>query len=140
MSSFTMMMLEEGVEVELPTDLSGIIKILDTEVPYFSCEGYSYTVTAGKGTLGKRWELLIRSFNNGHPAQAAAPLPVGRVELEKLEAGLVQLRIPPRVEQDISTADEFDRDGKIFGSFVFQTLNALQRHKLLQLPGVLPTV
>ena len=138
MSSFTMMMLEEGVEVELPTDLSVIIKILDTEVPHFSCEGHTYTVTAGKGTLGKRWELLIRSINNAH--KAPTPLPIGRVELEKVEAGLVQLRIPPRVEQGISTADEFDRDGKIFGSFIFQTLNTLQRHKLLQLPGVLPTV
>jgi len=138
MSSFTMMMLEEGVEVELPTDLSVIIKILDTEVPQFSCEGHGYTVTAGKGTLGKRWDLLIRSFDYAH--RLPSPLPIGRVELEKIEAGLVQLRIPPRVEQNISTAEEFDRDGKIFGSFIFQTLNTLQRHNLLKLPGVLPTV
>ena len=138
MSSFTMMMLEEGVEVELPTDLSEIIKILDTEVPHFSCEGHGYTVTAGKGTLGKRWELMIKSFDHAH--RAPSPLLIGRVEVEKIEAGLVQLRIPPRVEQDISTADEFDRDGKIFGSFIFQTLNTLQRHNLLQLPGILPTV
>lgn len=138
MSSFTMMMLEDGVEVELPTDLSEIIKILDSEVPHFSCEGHGYTVTAGKCTLGKRWELMIKFYDHAH--QVPSPLLIGRVELEKLEAGLVQLRIPPRVEQDISTADEFDRDGKIFGSFIYQTLNTLQRHNLLKLPGILPTV
>ncbi len=138
MSSFTMLMLEEGVEVELETDLTGIIKILDTEVPHFSCEGHGYTVTAGKGTLGKRWELMIKSFNHAH--RGPAPTLIGRVEVEKIEAGLVQLRIPPRVEQPVSTDDEFDRDGRIFGSFIFQTLNTLQRHNLLQLPGFLPTV
>ena len=138
MSSFTLMMLEDGVEVELPTDLSEIIKILDTEVPHFACEGHGYTVTAGKGTLGKKWELVIKSFDHAH--QAVSQSLIGLVELEKIEAGLVRLRIPPRVEQAISTADEFDRDGKYFGSFIYQTLNTLQRHKLLRLPGVLPTV
>ena len=104
MSSFTMMMLEEGVEVELEIDLSGIINILDTEVPHFSCDGHGYTVTAGKGTLGKRWELMIKSFKHAH--RGPSPSLIGRVEVEKIEAGLVQLRIPPRIEQPVSTDDE----------------------------------
>ena len=137
MSSFAVVMLEEGVEVELPTDLSAVITILDKEVPYFSCEGYGYSVTAGKATLGKRWDLMVNSVD--HANRALAPAPLGRVELEKLDGEFVQLRFPSRTEQEVPEARESDPDGRIFGSFIFQTLNALQRHNLIELPGVLPT-
>ena len=138
MSSFTMLMLEEGVEVELPMDLSGIISILDQEVPYFSCKGYGYKVNPGKAILGKRWDLMIESVN--HSNREAAPVAVGRVELEKLDDNFVQLRIPPRAQQTVQVNNEIDLSGQIFGSFVFQTLNTLQRHNLIQLPGPLPTI
>jgi len=138
MSSFTMMMLGEGVEVELPTDLKGIISILDREVPYFVWQGHGYAVAAGKGTLGKRWDLIIRAVSHGD--RKFPPVAIGRVELEKINGNSVQLRIPPRLDQDVSGADEHDRDGRMFGSFICQTLNTLQRHKLIDLPGVLPTV
>ncbi len=142
MSSFIMSMLEEGVEVEVPSDLTAIISLLDREVPYFSCNGYSYSVTSGKGTLGKRWELMIKSLN--HAAGDTELFPVGRVELEKLDEQFVSFRIPPRFKQDCSSAqepppvNENDPDGRIFGSFVSQSLNMLQRCNLIKLPGVLP--
>ena len=137
MSSFTMMMLEEGVEVELPTDLSGIISILDREVPYFSCEGHGYSLTPTKGTVGKRWDLMVKSikFADGE----LLPSPVGRIEVETLDNEVVQLRIPPRAEQRIQEAKECDPYGDLLGSFIYQTLNTLYRHKLIDLPAVLPT-
>ena len=136
MSSFIMSMLEEGVEVEVPSDLTAIISMLDREVPYFSCNGYGFRVTSGKGTLGKRWELMIKSVNyaNGD----ATPFSVGRVELEKLDDNFVRFRIPPRLDQESPSVNENDPDGRIFGSFVSQTLNTLQRYKLIELPGFLP--
>ena len=138
MSSFAMVMLEEGVEVELPTDLSAVITILDKEVPYFSCEGHGYSVTAGKAVLGKQWDLMIRSFEWGR--RDVCPAPLGRIELTNLDNNSVQLKFPPRAEQEIPKAAQGDPDGRIFGSFIFQTLNVLQRYKLIELPGVIPTV
>ena len=138
MSSFTMVMLEEGVEVELPTDLTAIIAILDREVPYFSCEGHGYTITAGKATLGKRWDLTVKAIDYADRQQP--PSPLGRIELEKVDNGVVRLRIPPRDEQQITDGRSWGPSGQIFGSFIYQTLNALHRHKLIDLPGVLPTI
>ncbi|PKB68122.1 MAG: hypothetical protein BZY81_02895 [SAR202 cluster bacterium Io17-Chloro-G4] len=142
MSSFIMSMLEEGVEVEVPSDLTAIISLLDREVPYFSCNGYNYSVTSGKGTVGKRWELMIKSGN--HASGDHALFPVGRVELEKLDGQYVSIRIPPRCgaesssREEVALVNENDPDGRIFGSFVSQTLNTLQRHRLINLPGALP--
>ena len=142
MSSFIMSMLEEGVEVEVPSDLTAIITLLDREVPYFSCNGYSYSVTSGKGTLGKRWVLMIKSTNLANGDNEL--FPVGRVELEKLDDQYVSIKIPPRndeessSQQEIALVNEYDPDGRIFGSFVSQTLNTLQRYKLINLPGALP--
>ena len=143
MSSFIMSMLEEGVEVEVPSDLTAIISILDREVPYFSSNGYSFSVTSGKGTLGKRWELMIKSANlaNGN----STLFPVGKIELEKLDDKFINFKIPPRFdeeshsEQEVRAVNQNDPDGRIFGSFISQTLNMLQRHKLISLPGTLPT-
>ena len=142
MSSFIMSMLEEGVEVEVSSDLTAIISMLDREVPSFSCNGYSYSVTSGKGILGKRWELMIKSVNYSNGDSTL--FTVGRVELEKLDDHFVRFRIPPRFDHESPSAqecprvNEHDPDGRIFGSFVSQTLNTLQRYKLIELPGVLP--
>lgn len=138
MSSFAMVMLEEGVEVELPTDLTGIIAILDKEVPNFSFEGRGYLVTAGKATLGSRWDLTVKSVS--HANRGINPAPLGRIELEKLDHEFVQLRFPARIEEQSPEvqASDCDPDGRYFGSFIYQTLNALQRHKLIDLPGILP--
>ena len=123
--------------MELPTDLSGIIGILDKEVPYFTCEGHGYSLSASKGTLGSRWDLVVNHFE--HKDRQILPSSLGRVELEKLDKHHVQLRVPPRAEQEPGQAPQDDPDGRFFGSFVYQTLNVLQRHRLIDLPGVLPT-
>ena len=137
MSSFAMVMLEEGVEVELPTDLTGVIAILDKEVPNFSFEGRGYLVTAGKATLGYRWDLTVKSVS--HANREIHPAPLGRIELEKLNDEFVQLRFPARNGEESPETQASDPDGRYFGSFIYQTLNALQRHRLIDLPGVLPT-
>lgn len=137
MSSFTMVLLEDGVEMEIPTDLSGIISFLDREVPKFSFQGHGYSLAPGKATLGSRWDMVVESIDYG---REGLPLtPVGRIVLEKLDDGFVQFSVPPRAEQKNPDILRSDPDGRFFGSFIFQTLNALGRHKLIDLPGVLPT-
>jgi hypothetical protein len=34
---------------------------------------------------------------------------------------------------------KFDREGELYGSFIYQMLNLLYQRKLIELPGVLPT-
>ena len=138
MSSFTMVLLEDGMEMELPTDLTNVITILDQEVPHFQYEGHTYKVSAGKATLGTRWDLVVESINMRSRDQGS--FNVGRIELEKLDNRMVQFRIPPRHEQEETRDKDMYRDGKIFGSFIFHLLNTLQGRDLIHLPGVLPTV
>ncbi len=137
MSSFTMLLLAEGVDVELPVDLSGIVGILDEEVRTFTHDGYGYALTPGKGNLGNRWDFLVKYFD--HNDNEIFPSSLGRFELQKLDKNHVQFRVPPREEQETPDMIEDDPEGRFFGSFVYQTLNALQRHKLIELPAVLPT-
>ena len=137
MSSFTMMLLEEGVDVELPVNLSGIVGILDEEVRGFTHDGYGYALTPGKGTIGDRWDFLVKYFDNDD--NEIFPSSLGRFELQKLDQDHVLFRVPPREEQETPEMIEDDPEGRFFGSFVYQTLNALQRHKLIELPAALPT-
>ena len=137
MSSFAMVLLEDGVEMEIPTDLSGIITFLDREVPYFSFQGLGYSLAPGKAKLGHRWDVVVESID--YEREDLPLVPVGRIVLEKLDDGIVQFRVPPRVEQRHPDILRCDPDGRVFGSFVFQTLNAMGRHKLIDLPGILPT-
>ena len=137
MSSFTMPLLEEGVDVELPVDLAGIIEIMDEEVRTFTHEGHGYALAPGKGTLGSRWDFLVKYFD--HNDNEILPSSLGRFELHKLDDDHVHLRVPPREEQETPEMIEDDPEGRFFGSFVYQTLNALQRHKLIDLPAALPT-
>ncbi len=123
--------------MELPVDLSGIVGILDEEVRNFTHDGYGYALAPGKGTIGSRWDFLVKYFD--HNDHEILPSSLGRIELQKLDKDLVQFRVPPRMEQETPEMIEDDPDGLFFGSFVYQTLNAFQRHKLIDLPGVLPT-
>ena len=137
MSSFAMVLLEDGVEMEIPMDLSGIISFLDREVPYFSYQGHGFSLAPGKAKLGSRWDVVVEQIDY---AREGPPLtPVGRIVLEKLDDSSVQFKVPPRVEQRHPDILRCDQDGRVFGSFIFQTLNAMGRHKLIDLPGILPT-
>jgi hypothetical protein len=65
---------------------------------------------------------------------------LGRIEVEPLTDQKIHLCVPPRMEQAVPGVDAADWDGRLFGAFVFQLLNSLQARKLIDLPGVLPTV
>jgi hypothetical protein len=136
-SSFTLFLLEEGVEMELPVELSEAISILIQEVPQFACEGYGYELAGvGRAQLGSRWDLLVKLAILA--TKEVIPTAVGRIELEKIDDHSSRLRIPPRAEQDYPEAMEFDPDGRYYGSLISQTLNALYRRQLIELPAALP--
>ena len=137
MSSFTMLLLEDGVEVDLPADLSEVLSLLEREVPGFSCEGYSYQLAGvTRAHLGNSWGLLAKLAD---PATGEVmDVPVGRIELEKVDDRLVKLRVPPRSEEEDPAVSEFDPNGRYFGSLIYQMLNCLHRHQLIDLPGMLP--
>ena len=138
MSSYAMVLLGEGVDVEIPAGLEMVVGILDQEIPWFSCDGYGYCLNSAKGIVGDRWEVLIKLANPG--TRETLPSTVGRILLEKTDSGMVRLRVPPRSEDELSGSTELDQDGRFFGSFVSQVLNTCQRYDLIQLPGLLPTV
>ena len=137
MSSFSLVLVEQGVEVEVPGDLSSVISLLDEEAPWFSHNGHEYQLTAVRTQLRERWELTIRLIssvrrNATHPA-------IGRIEVDRLDNDEVRFAIPPRDRESPSEYHEVDPEGHFLGSFMFQTLNMLQRRGLITLPGVLPT-
>ncbi|MCH8988604.1 MAG: hypothetical protein IIA92_07340 [Chloroflexi bacterium] len=137
MSSFAMFLLEGGVDVAVAVDFAGITSLLEEETARYSCGEYIYKVSAGKGTLGKRWDLVVNAVD---PNMEGQPLfPLGRIEIEPMGAGEVNLRVPPRIEQRVLGEDAADWDGKLFGSFVTQLLNSLHSRQLIDLPCLLPT-
>ena len=138
MSSFAMVLLEGGVDLEVVVSLPELTSFLEEEVAGYSCGEYIYKVDAGKGTLGGRWIFVINAIDplmDGQP-----PIPLGRIEVEPLPVEGVNICVPPRIEQAVPRIDAADWDGRLFGAFVFQLLNSLQERKLIELPGVLPTV
>jgi hypothetical protein len=137
MSSFSLVLVEEGVEVEIPGDLTSVVSLLDEEVPWFSHAGHEYQLTPGRTELGVRWDLSIKLINSVHRDRDRPT--VGHIELEAQDPGEVVFRIPPRNREDFAEYSEIDPAGNFLGSFIFQTLNMLQKKELITLPGPLPT-
>ncbi len=137
MSSFSLVLVEEGVEVEIPGDLTSVVSLLDEEVPWFSHAGHEYQLTPGRTELGVRWDLSIKLINSVHRDRDRPT--VGHIELEAQNPGEVVFRIPPRDRENFAEYSEFDPTGNFLGSFIFQTLNMLQKKELITLPGPLPT-
>jgi hypothetical protein len=138
MSSFAMFLLEGGVDVEVAVDFSGMTSLLEEESARFSCGEYIYKIRAGKGTLGQRWDLVIYAMD---PNMEGQPLfPLGRLEIEPVGPGEAHICVPPRSKQTVHGEDAADWDGRLFGSYVSQLLNALHTRQLIDLPGVLPMV
>ena len=137
MSSFSLVLVEEGVEVEIPGDLTSVVSLLDEEVPWFSHAGHEYQLTPGRTELGVRWDLSIKLINSVHRDRDRPT--VGHIELEAQNPGEVVFRIPPRDRENFAEYSEFDPAGNFLGSFIFQTLNMLQKKELITLPGPLPT-
>ena len=136
MSSFSLVLLEEGVEVEIPGDLSKVITLLDQEVPNFSKDQYRFQLRSTRAQLGSRWDLVINSVDPAKPEMA--PAPIGRIELETRDESSVVFRIPPRPVESFEDVNCFDRSGRLYSSFIYQILNAFQCHKLIELPGAIP--
>ena len=138
MSTFSMVFLEEGVEIEIPIGLSEALALLDEVVPTFRCQQYGYQVgTVNRAKLGSSWGLWVKLVNQ--QTNDVVEDPVGSVELEKIDDNKVNVRVPARAEQNYHGASKFDREGQLYGSFIYQMLNLLHERKLIDLPGVLPT-
>ena len=137
MSSFAMKLLGEGVDVEFSASLEKVVEIMDQEIPCFTCDGFGYSLSSAKGTIGNRWEFLIKLANPD--SRVTMPSSVGRILLERTDRDMVRLRVPPRSEE-LPESTEIDPEGRFFGSFVSQVLNTCQRYDLIQLPGALPTL
>ena len=139
MSSFSMVLLEEGVEVELRTSLSEALVLLDQVVPTFSCNNYGYRIgTINRAQLGSKWGLSVTLVDQ--TTDQAVDEPVGCVELEKLNEHKVSFKVPPRGQQQFFGMNRLDWDGKLYGSFIYQMLNTLYDRKLIDLAGRLPQV
>ena len=88
--------------------------------------------------MGKHWDLVVNAVD---PEMEGQPLfPLGRIEVESDGPGVVNLKVPPRMEQTVHGEDAADWDGKLFSSFVSQLLNSLHTRKLIELPCLLPTI
>ena len=139
MSSFSMVLLEQGVEMELPIEMSAFITMLDGLVPTFTCEEYGYQLgTVSRAILGSNWDLSVKLVHL--ESNQIFEEPVGCIEVEKLDQYRVNFRIPPRAEQDFTGMSKFDWNGQYFGSFIYQMLNTLHNKELIQLPGLLPQI
>jgi hypothetical protein len=137
MSSFAMFLLEGGVDVAVAVEFERVASLLEEETAQYSCGEYVYKIRAGKGTLGRRWDLVINAMD---PAMEGQPLfPLGRIVVEPNGDGMVNIKVPPRTEQTVHGEDAADWDGRLFGSYVSQLLNSLHSRQLIDLPGALPT-
>ena len=137
MSSFAMFLLEGGVDVAVAVDFERVASLLEEETAQYSCGEYIYKIRAGKGTLGRRWDLVINAMD---PNMEGQPLfPLGRIVIEPDGDGIVTIKVPPWTEQTVHGEDAADWDGRLFGSFVSQLLNSLHSRQLIDLPGALPT-
>ena len=140
MSSFSMVLLEGGVDVEVDIDFADMTTIFDEEIPRYVCGEFGYAIAPGRGQLGGQWIFTVNAFSVLQPRNGQNSIPLGRMEVEVNRYGNVAISIPPRVEQTVPGPDAADWDGKLFGAFVFQMLNSLYDRGLIELPGVLPKV
>ncbi len=138
MTAFSMVLLEEGIESDLPISLSNMLGLLDQVVPRFQHNGHGYQLASvSRARLGSRWDLSVKLVNN--VTHQVYEEPVGCLEVEKTGNDSVSFRVPPRAEQDFPGMSKFDRDGAYYGSFIYQMLNTLHDRGLIELPGRLPT-
>ena len=120
MSSFAMFLLEGGVDVAVAVDFERVASLLEEETAQYSCGEYIYKIRAGKGTIGRRWELVINAMD---PNMEGQPLfPLGRSVIVPDGEGMVNIKVPPRTEQTVHGEDAADWDGRLFGSYVARGL------------------
>lgn len=136
---FGRFLIDEGVEVELPMDLSKAVDMLDKEVRNFAYDGYIYKLGGYAGTMHSQWKMSVQATDKA--TNWELPSPIGYVHVGKDEnTSTTLLKIPPRLEWHRDRQDLSDLEAKLFTSFIFQLLNMLQDKKLIDLPGKLPMV
>ncbi len=138
MTAFTSFLLEQGIEIELPISLNESLGMIEEIVAAFSHEGHGYLLAAvSRGQLGSRWELAVK-VTDPMSNRPIADEPVGFVNLTRVAPDATQLVVPPRTPEGGIEADHFDAEGRYFGAFIFQMMNALTERNLMEMPGVLP--
>lgn len=138
MSTFSMVLVEEGVEADLPIDLSKMLGLLDQVVPRIEHKNFGYQLASvSRARLGSRWELNVKLVDRR--SNRVYEEPVGCIEVQKTGRDTVNFRVPPRAEQNYPGMAKLDFDGVYYGSFCCQMINALYDRGLMQLPGRLPT-
>ncbi len=129
--------LDEGLELELHAGMKEVLALLDVEIPKFQCDSYGYDISSFKViSETHQWKLLVKP--RSRESATIIDAPVGYVVVQGVGNDLTNLTIPPRNLWSQSQEQAFDSEGKLFSSFIFQMLNALQSKGYIQLPGVLP--
>ena len=138
MSTFSMVLVEEGIEADLPINLSNMLGLLDQVVPNIEHNNFGYQLASvSRASLRSRWELNVKLVDLR--TNKVYEEPVGCLEVQKTSNDTVNFRIPPRAEQDYPGMARLDYDGVYYGSFCCQMINFLYDRGLMQLPGRLPT-
>ena len=138
MTGFTAFLLEQGIETQLPVSLNETLGFLDEMVPTFDHNEHGYRFSAvNRGQLGSRWEIAVQVADpaTGQPISAQ---PVGFVHVSRVTPDTTDLVIPPRTPEGGIDTGHFDSEGRYFGAFIFQMINALVERRLMELPGAMP--
>ena len=128
---FSEVLLEQGVDLELPISMDELLGILDDEIPSIPIDGKRYHIdSVNRASFGKQWQINVNitddeSINSG----------VAIIQLMAQDENMVLFSVPPRTDL---VGFEFDPKGQMYGRMVFSMLNAFQERGLLDLPGRLP--
>lgn len=128
---FSEVLLEQGVDVELPIDIDEIVGILDDEIPSIPIDDRQYRIdTVNRASYGKEWELIIK-VSGGQ----SLDFEVAIIKLIAQKDGIVLFSVPPRsIDSNVAS----DPKGQLYGRMIFSLLNVFQAKGLLDLPGRLP--
>lgn len=138
MSTFAMVFVEEGIEADLPINLSNMLGLLDQAVPSIEHNNFGYQVASvSRARQGVHWDLVVKLVDLSN--NKVYEDPVGCIEVHKTDNDTVNFRVPPRSEQDFPGMARLDFDGVYYGSLCCQIINILYDRGLMQLPGRLPT-
>ena len=131
--SLANVLLHEGAELDLETDMSEVMSTLEDEVPKFRCDGYGFQVVPLDGVLGSSWRLLVNL--RGKQFTAELPPRVGLIEVNKQEPWTVNLRVIPRDPWRDDQAMSYGEEGRFFASFVFQLVDVFRSKSYFHLAG-----
>ena len=129
--SLAHVLLQEGAELDLKTDMQEVISTLESEVPKFHCDGYGYQVLPLNGVLGSSWQLLVNL--RGKHSTAELPPRVGLIEVSKQEPESINLRVIPRDPWRDDQAMSYGEEGRFFASFVFQLVDTFRSKRYFHL-------